>query len=256
MDKTKVTQKVDMFNRVNLVCESKIAIVGEVPELKLSFADFQGKVSNVKKLMREVSTDDGGLAEGKELVWQDLAVSLNIICSGLRAYASKRRDPELAVRAKFSPSVFLNERSADAVERAMNLIALVEANLPSLEGFNVTKAKVEKAKALAVELDQVNPKPTTARTIGKAVRKELFAATRDTSLLLSNEMDALVDTLLDEQPLFVQEYRNARRLQRTGIRHQQAAPQPPLNLAGKLSNTVETINIDTVEVPQENGVAV
>ena len=79
MDKTKVTQKVDMFNRVNLVCESKIAIVGEVPELKLSFADFQGKVSNVKKLMREVSTDDGGLAEGKELVWQDLAVSLNII---------------------------------------------------------------------------------------------------------------------------------------------------------------------------------
>lgn len=262
MDKSKVTQKVDMFDRVIVICDSNIAIINGVPELKSSYEHYKDKVTDVKAMMKEGSTDDSGYAKEKGITWEALAIDLDIICEGLRAYANKNKNTVLAVKAQFAPSLFTKDRGTDAVQVARNLIALVQEHLPSLAGYNITQAKVTDAASLVDKLDSLNPKPIALRTTGKALRVMLHEAVKDTTALLNDEMDAMVKTLRREEPLFVQEYFNTRRLQKTGIRHEQPssakAPSMPLITAedGALANTIETMNAAIPAAPMENGMAV
>lgn len=255
MDKTKVTWKVDMFDRVKTVCENNQAILTGLPALDDSFADFKLKLADVKQRMEAVSQMDNGAATVKDYVWEQLAMKLDALCSGLRAYAKKQGNLALMAQSKFSPSGFINDRGTDAIALAQRLLDLVNTHVASLANYNVTPAKVTIATNLLTQLDNVNTLPTTERTNGKALREILVKMVRATNDLVKTEMDPLVVTLKEEQPLFADQYFAARRLQRTGIRHK-TPPPPTSELAENLAASIESMQQDATPEPVENGVNV
>lgn len=257
MDKSKVTWKVDMFDRVKLVCENNIVIVTGLPALDDAFTRFKAKLTDVKQRMEQLSLEENGYADTKQAAWGDLALKLNAICAGIRAYAKKQGNLELLAQAKFVPSTFTNGSSTVAIAWAGRLIELVNVHIASLANYNVTPAKVTAANDLLTELTDVNPKPVTQVTTDKSLRELLIKQVRETNALLKSEMDELVRTLEFDEPDFTGEYFAARRIRRTGIRHEE-----PTETA-QLRENIESIEIkpdatlataaDTT-TPSENGV--
>lgn len=221
MNKEKITWKVDMYNRVKVVCDNNITIINGVPALSDSYTNFKAKLVIVKDQMEILSPEDNGLVATRDLAWTKLAFELKKITAGLRAYAKKTGNLVLLAQAKYTKSAFTQDRGTEAIALANNLIDLAQTNIASLANYNVTPAKITAATDYLTELTIYNPQPTTQRSSDKALRGLLVKGVEEISMLLKTEMDELVRTLEDEEPLFYGEYFAARRLVHTGIHHKE-----------------------------------
>ena len=241
-----------MFDRVKLVCDANITIIDGVPALADSYTNFKNKLIIVKERMAALSNDENGLAANKDLVWMQLALALKGITAGLRAYARKQGNLELLALAKYTKSAFKQDRGTEAVALATNLIALAQANIASLANYNVTPAKMTAATTLLAQLTAANPKPVAQRTNDKVLRQLLYKQVKDTSDVLTGEMDELVRTLEDEEPLFSEEYFAARRIYRTGIRHEQPEGAAKAKKTSKQETKKEEEETKKEEQPNES----
>jgi hypothetical protein len=221
MNKSKVTWYMDMYNRVIFVCDNNTDIIQDLIPLDEAYQIFKPKVAHAKTVSNQISTESNGYAEHKDKVWHEMALTLEGLCAAVRAYAQKQNNIELRAQAKFSPSAFEEKRGTDAIALGRNLITLVNSQVANLADYKVTPAKITAATTMLDVLENLNPKPTGQRSVDKALREQLVKEIREINILLRQEMDDLVKTLKLTESLFVDEYFNARRIQRTGIRHQQ-----------------------------------
>lgn len=221
MNKAKVTWKVDMFDRVKLLCDTHIAIIQLVVALDAGYTIFKAMLVNVKNRMQLVTVEENGLADNKDKIWEELAKKLKSLTAALRAYAKDQRNMELRALAMFTPSAFTKERGTDAIALGTRLIDLLNTHVASLADYNVTPAKVTAASNLLAQLAAANPKPVAERTNLKVLRELLVKAVDETTVQLKDVIDELVNTLEEDEPEFVEQYFAARRIQHTGIRHEQ-----------------------------------
>lgn len=244
-----------MFDRVIFVCDANMDIIESVPALEDSYTAFKLRVVADKALMQQVSNEENGYAEAKDSVWEDLAEALDSMCAGLRVYAKKQGNIELRAQAKFTKTSFLQTRGSDAIAMANNRLTLLNAHVANLSNYNVTPAKVTAATTMLGQLEVLNPKPTGQRSVDKAIRKSLVKRVKETTIVLDQEIDDLMLTLTATEPLFVAQYFNARRIQRTGIRHEKPEGDPEaMNLnhkEGHPPQPKEALNPDTTALPDD-----
>ena len=246
MDKSKVTWKVDMFDRVKTVCDENITIVNSVTALGAVYIVFNDKLVLVKNRMELVSLLDNGYAAAKAKTWEELAQKLDMYCGSLSSYAKRQGNLTLLAQARFAPSVFTGGRCTDAIAQAGFLIDLLNTHVANLADFNVTPAKMTAATNLLTLLSELNSMPTTERSNGKVLRQLLFKQVTDLTNLVKSEMDPLVNSLQEDETQFVEQYFAARRIQKTGIRHE--GPElPKKDLMENLAISVSSLQTETKE---------
>jgi len=242
-----------MFGRVMYVCDANPDIIESVPALAETYDLFKLRVAADNDLAEQVPDEEegNGFAENKDKVWEELGGSLNSMLGGLRAYAKQQNNIELFTQAKFAPGRFLQKRGSDAINYANSKLALLTAQVANLADYNVTTAKITAATALSANLYLLNPKPLGQRSVDKALRSQLFKQIKETNKLLKERLDSLMLAIAPDHPYFVQQYFNARRLVRTGIRHRQ--PEEETANASKLKTAEEAAPQQAASQEPEEG---
>jgi hypothetical protein len=194
-------------------------MVTAVADLKADIGSIREQVVDMKTVSVPVATQKKRAAEGKVF---DASVKAS---AALYVVGFTKGDKELTSLLHVSPNTFYCMNGNAALALAQHILGLVKAHATELAGLGYTPETIADFEASVAEFQSliVGPRETiSARKTKTTNLKQLFASLDST---LYDRLDKLMVLFKTSHPDFYNEYRTARNLIITSVRHKKGATE-------------------------------
>jgi hypothetical protein len=226
---TKQTNRVTMFKTVDSYLDVNNSVWSGMAPLQAAVTKFKSKLVAIDRIA-QVQETPSGAGDDKGAARDALEDVLFLMCEALGVLGHTSNDPDLSALTAVTRSS-LDKLDDEALSnRAANVLAEANARKTALATLNVTQANLDE---LAQALERFNTRkadPRTATAAKAAQTQSLAGEIRETSGIVRNEMDRLVNLFSRTDPDFVTGYRSARVIVDRGKGHTkktQPAGGPP-----------------------------
>ncbi len=218
--KMKIIQerKLSMYLVVNDVLKGASATtMAQIPKFGEHATAFDGNVTQLQTTREEQELDGRGLTVNKQVLKIALIAEAMDAANKLKAFALNTDDAVLAAEVGYSESALV--KSADTVLRdkcqVIHSRAVVHA--AALVDYGITATDITDLQTAITAYQVAIPKPRLAITVKKQVTDQLDQLF-DASDALLNKLDVLAEIVKNTDPVFYQQYNNARKVTGPGYR--------------------------------------
>jgi hypothetical protein len=218
MDK-RVTERVDKFNIIGLLCSSNPSIVDSLPAFKAGMTYLNAENAAIKQLMKPLLLPTTGEAEAKRVAKLKAASLLDPICGALMGYADAIQSPEIKAAANFTESILARIRDEEMTQTCYALIDLANGHIDALKDYGYTADDTKLAADAVAEFERYNPMPIETRSEDKAERGNLLQRSGTLNAYVGKQLKNIAKRFKTTEPEFHEKLMNAMRNQNRGIRH-------------------------------------
>ena len=214
-----------MFTQVENKLEENAAIVDTSPAFMTARTNLKTKLDFVESLMQELSLKNTGVARDKKNTKERLSELLEIVGSGIYAYARNNGDLTLAQKVSAPYSTYIRMRGTELQETAQAIYNIADLHKLDIVDYNVGPEDLTKLTNAIQKFKTDNAKPRGVIIDGESNRSTLRKVVNELNDFLREEMDKIAITFKTRYPEFYTLYFNARRNYSEGIRHRKPAPE-------------------------------
>ena len=209
----------DMFLVVETFLLRNSTIVSSMAALQSAYEELVAANQNIRTIITAQEEEISGYYREKDRLKLDLVMRLYNLSCAAQAYAIDKQDLILLGKVKTTLTQVRRLTDEGILPWADGIMAVTEPHLASLRDYNWSEtdmsnlgtAKDVYATFLSVPRDQ--------KAIKANFTKKLKQTINDTTSLLRNKLDKLIDTYMTTNHDFYNEYQNCRKIITTGVRH-------------------------------------
>ena len=225
------SNKYTMYRSAVELLETNTAKTAALPAFEASFGKFDSLVDQIGEKDKERMTKTPGKANARDETEDALVLGTLIVSSALTAYASSTGNAQLKGAVKVSESQLRYVRTNEQLNLAKMVLDLATANLAALSPFGVTQAMLDDLKSRIAAYDAATKQVSSGMAERVGARTAVSDLFNQADQILKDEIDRMMQFFRVSAPEFYNDYRAARVIKDTGVRHnkagQPAAPGSP-----------------------------
>jgi len=199
-----------MFKTVDGYLDQKNSVWNGMAPFSAAVLQFKDKIISIDAAAQKQETPVSGAAGDKAAARDGLEDLLFLMCEALGVLAHTSNDHDLKALVDLSPTAIDKLADEELGNRATNVLAKANALKTELATMQVTQANLDELDEALQTYQAAKAKPRTA-VVERAVQTEtLPALVRETSNILRDQIDRLVNLFRRTDPEFVAGYRSAR----------------------------------------------
>ncbi|MCB1091285.1 MAG: hypothetical protein KDL87_07135 [Verrucomicrobiae bacterium] len=203
--------RLSMFLAVEAACQRHRALwETERPAFARAFADFQGRVAEIRRLSDAQHSVVRAAKRQKSKARRAMEDSAHMLGGALSAWATVNGENRLAERAYLSRNAWLKLRDTVCLTRASLILKEGRSRLADLGDYGVTGPLLDDLEARIETYRTELAAPRMAIFTRKGATSGLKAGIAAASELLRTQLDKLMPILAADHPAFGTDYRNAR----------------------------------------------
>jgi hypothetical protein len=188
------------------------AITTGIVALLAACNSLKGKVLSIDDLLEQYAQVLKGIAKAKKDARLALAEITYTILKGAKAWALANGETELAAQWTTSLSALKRMKYSTLSQKVGNWITTVSPVITSLGDYNVTPAMITDWQSKNTDFNTLLNAPQQAIKDHKTLGKTINAAIDDAMELTIAQIDAIVATLMQQQPDYYNGYRTTREI--------------------------------------------
>lgn len=204
--------KYSMYLAIKNVCDRHSSVHSDHEAFTELYTQWTGHLEIIRSVGQFQATRKTGVAEDKQQLRQEMCEAALEIASATRACAVASKKRELAERVKFSRSSLFSGRDIDSAKNCQNIHVAATANLAAIKPYGVTTAMLNALKDKIEAYSASLPQPRVSIVTGKSATRKLAAEFKSADELLNEGLDKLLPQFKADEPAFVADYFNARKL--------------------------------------------
>lgn len=206
---TMQTNRVTMFKTVDVYLDETISVWSGMAPLTVAVAEFKAKISAIDGAARKQETPTGA-ADNKAAAREALEEVLFLACEALGVLGHGSSDHDLTALTSVSLTTLERLGAEELSNRAAQVVTEANARKTELATLRVTQANLDELESRLADFNAAKARPRTATANRSAQTQSLPNLIRETSELLRNRIDRMVNLLGRENPDFVAGYQSAR----------------------------------------------
>jgi hypothetical protein len=212
--------KLNMFQTTIDVCNTKKDLFRNVPAFEKSLLELTGITEEIRQIeqKRDISTIKVASLEKGDNEGNLLNFTIKV-SNALYVYAFEQKDQSLLMQASINKSFFYRSEGNKKLSLAKNILQYALGVSQNLSSYGVTDEMLDNLQKSILSYEESIVKPRDAMVEQKNYTfnlRSLFAAADS---ILYDKMDKLIVMFKDTEPDFYNEYKSARNIIRTSIRH-------------------------------------
>jgi hypothetical protein len=237
MEKTQ-TNKQRMFNAVMEVLMQYLSVWQT--NLGLKELVDQLKVNNdaLSAIRSSADVNTKGITIDKDVIKLDVIKSIMIVAGPLSTAVGRKGNNELKVRLKFSDSVLDDMPEQELADTGAEVVKIANEHIEDAKKFGVTDSEIKHLDEVSTSFDAILPKGRTTVSVRKASKESRRGIIKDSTFLLYDEIDGVIENYREKSPEFWNAYNNARKVVDYGVRHEKSPKtQDPKATASAVATT-------------------
>ena len=221
------TNRVNMFKAVSAYLADHNSVWNGTAPFVAAVTQFNNNLAAIDTAAQKQETPSGA-TQDKEGARDALEDVLFLMCEALSVLGHTANDNDLLALTSVSASA-LNKLDAEALSnRAAGVLAAANTKKTDLATLQVTQANIDELNDALQAFNAAKASPRTATAERMAQTQSLASQIRETSGILKNQIDPLVNLFRRSNPDFVAGYRAARVVVDRAATHAAAAPATPI----------------------------
>ncbi len=212
--------KRSMYIAVQRVCNSNNSIWKGLPAFVRTFGDFETTVANIDSQSQVQEGKTTGITENKQKEEDEMIQITLEIATTVSAYASINSNNELRDKVSYSPSHLRGSRDNILKDICQLIHDEADKVIANLTDYGKTPADLTQMQKEIDDYAAILAKPRTAigtRATATTQLVELFTQGDD---ILKSQLDKLMVSYQNSEPVFYQTYQNVRNIVDLGARRQ------------------------------------
>lgn len=208
---TEQTDRLAMFDATHALLAGSTETAG-IPAFAARFATFATKRGQIAVLEAQ-QTDPlrSQIAIRDEALAAMIGTTL-ALAGAVLSFANAQELESLALKVRFTPSVFDRVRLAQKAVFAQHILDAVKTVLPLPGDHGITAERVTSAQALIAEAAAHVAASRTTVAAKRAATERLTTVFRETNAVLDSQLDPLLAPLEETKPEFYARYRAVREI--------------------------------------------
>jgi hypothetical protein len=190
--------------------KENVSIWGANVPLTVAFNKFKDMMAEIKGLFEIVMYNILGAAAAKKQKREFMTEGFLFLKNAVIPYANEVGDAELKALFKFSKWKLNKFRDTEVVEKMRGYRSKALTLVSELSEFGIDAAWLDGFAVLIDNYESYISKPRIAITERKSANAMLVAKIKESKLLLKGQVDLMVYNYGEEEPAFVEGYKNAR----------------------------------------------
>ena len=210
--------KRSMYIAVQRVCNSNNSTWSGLPAFVNAFGNFENAIAGIDTQRQIQEGRTTGITENKQKEEDEMIQITLEIAAAVYAYASIIGDNELRDKVSYSPSYLRNSRDNTLKDISQVIHDEADKVIANLADYGKTPADLAQLQKEIDDFAAILAKPRTAigtRSTATTRLVELFQQGDD---LLKNQLDKLMISYQNSEPVFYQTYQNGRIIVDLGVR--------------------------------------
>ena len=222
------TNRVTMYKTVSAYMGENTSVWSVMPRMVTAVQHLNDNCAAIDVAAQQQETAIMGASQDKAAARTALEDVLFLMCEALGVLGDTENDNNLSALADLSLSKLHQMGAEELTNRATNVLAQATARAQDLVAFNVTPANINELSQKLENFSAAKEQPRTAMANKTVHTGSLASLLSDTSGLLRNEMDRMVNLFRRTNPEFVAGYRAARVIvDRRASRKTKKKTEPP-----------------------------
>ena len=208
--KNRITNKLKMYNMVKIICAQNLSVWSNTPAFVEAHQLFIEKLTVLRDQLNVQETAVSGVTKSKQEVLGKVVVLALTTSKALSAYALKIGDTELLARNLYSRSEWFRGNAMLRVSRLTSLFHDATAHSSELEDYNIDSAFLAELQMRISDYNAVVQSPRVAILERKRATAALDRLSSEIDLVLTGQLDAIVESFRMNDAEFAEDYCNAR----------------------------------------------
>lgn len=218
--------KMSMFKVVLFLCEQNLALLALFVSINDLYLLFKQKINELDSLAQQKLLITTGLSVDKKNMKKQLAYLTERIAGAIHSYADGEGNSTLAHEVNYSSTKLKYLRDSAMIEVCRNIYNIAIANATNISGFGIDAVMLQTFVTAIDLFENKSPQPTEAREHGATLTATIKIKSMELSLFLKNRFDKAIHLLTANDPNFVTDYFNSRKIVNAGIRHEKVSEEP------------------------------
>ncbi len=219
--------KFAMIKAVYSVLTASSAEYASLPAMAAATALLGSMIEEIKKKEKERNESAEGKRGARDAAQTALINAVYPIACSIGAYASEKKNVELAEKAKVTKSELQRLRPADLSLKANSIHDLANSLLQELAGHGVTEAVLANALAKDASFNEAVGGVNTGSTGQSAAISAVENLFKEGDVLLHERLDKLMEVLKEDHLQFYDAYFAARVIKDLGTGHSNGGGTEP-----------------------------
>ncbi|MEO8591092.1 MAG: hypothetical protein ABI432_17060 [Flavobacteriales bacterium] len=202
--------RMSMAYAAMLVLDNNTGIWSVVPAMVQAHTEFKANLTALELAVNKQVADIKGHAKDKAAAEDSMIAKTLSVAGGVMALATVNGDNGLAEAMDLTPSELRRYRDSVVAQRCMGVHDAATANAAALVAYGITAADITDLKARIDTYVALIAQPRNMITARKGATAEIGALIRDTTKLLNNRLDRLMQQFAFSQKEFHKHYFDAR----------------------------------------------
>jgi hypothetical protein len=199
-----------------VVLDDNATPIATIPVLGEALTEWKGIVVLIQTLGNQQGTNITGIAEAKAALRELMTKRALIVKNKVGPFAARTGATELAAKVDVNPSDFTRVRDTEADDIAIRILEAAQDNEPALlAGYGLKATQIDDLETAIEGYSALIGKPAAAIKSRKTTTQQLDAEFAAADALLETQIDPLIASLELEFPIFVADYANAKKINRT-----------------------------------------
>jgi|SRR5438067_67225 len=221
------TNRVNMFKTVSAYLADHNSVWNGTAPFAAAVTQFNNNIAAIDTSAQKQETPSGATHD-KEGARDALEDVLFLMCEALSVLGHNAGDNDLLALTGVSPST-LHKLDAEALSnRAASVLGAANTRKTDLATLQVTQMNIDELDNALQTFNAAKTTPRTHTAERMAHTQSLASLIRETSGILKNQIDSLVNLFRRTNPDFVAGYRSARVVVDRAATHAAAAPSTPI----------------------------
>ena len=221
------TNRVNMFKTVSAYLADHNSVWNGTAPFATAVTQFNNKIAAIDSAAQQQETPSGA-TQDKESARDALEDVLFLMCEALSVLGHTANDNDLVALTSISAST-LNKMDAEALSnRGASVLAAANTKKTELATLQVTQANIDELDDALQAFNSAKASPRTSTAERAAHTQSLASLIRETSGILKNQIDPLVNLFRRTNADFVAGYRSARVVVDRAATRAAAAPSTPI----------------------------
>jgi hypothetical protein len=183
-------------------------------------ADLDGLLGDIDEARGQAGTNNSGITEDKNIMRDDLTDAIMELSGPFATMATRAGNNELKARVVFTDSGLDGLTEEELAKTGTSIAQLAVQHRDGLARYGVTPDEVASLMELATRYSAKIAEPREKTSLRVAAGDKLTVLFKETTQLLKDQLDGMVDKYRRTNPDFWNAYFNARKIVDYGIRHE------------------------------------
>jgi hypothetical protein len=222
----RLENRVSMYKVVLFLCQNNLAVLNALASIKAVYLLFESLVSKLNNLIQQKVLITTGLAKDKQVTKLLLADLTYKIGAAVYSYAFSIGDNTLMDKVNHTLTYLQKVRDNVLIEICKNYYDLGTANAANILGYGIDDNMLLTLSTSIDLFEDKMPQPREAIEHRVTLTTQIRQKDKEITNLLNKSFDKAIVILKQNNPTFVSDYYNSRKIFDDGLRHKKPVEKP------------------------------